>query len=134
MLPLIGKLAERRPSIRTRVEETPRPRSETAEPPALKPLWKPVPIEPAPSAETERIASVAVVRPARCRGCEVIIVTGEGVSVSVRRKSEPVATISSTSVWSAGAAGAAVWAAPGWRRARRQRRRRSSSWPSAARA
>jgi hypothetical protein len=56
---LIGKLAERRPSTSTRVDETPRPRSETAEPPALKPLWKPVPIEPAPSAEIERMASEA---------------------------------------------------------------------------
>jgi hypothetical protein len=110
---LIGKLAERRPSTSTRVDETPRPRSETAEPPALKPPWKPVGIEPAPSAEIERMASAAVLMPARCRFSEVSTVTGDGVSVSVRRNSEPVTTISSTCVCSAaGAVCATAWLAP----------------------
>jgi hypothetical protein len=46
-----------RESTSTRVEDTPRPRSDTAEPPALNPVWKPLPIEPALSAEIERTAS-----------------------------------------------------------------------------
>ena len=76
------------------MDDTPRPRSETAEPPAEKPFWNPVPIDPALSAEIERIASLAVVIPAFASVSEVSTVTGDGVSVSVRRNSEPVTTIS----------------------------------------
>ena len=62
--------------------------------------------------EIERMASEAVLMPARARFSEVSTVTGDGVSVSVRRNSEPVTTISSTCVWSLPlAAGAAVCAA-----------------------
>ena len=78
-----------------RVEDTPRPRSETAAPPEEKPPWKPVEIEPAPSAETERIASLIVVMPALPSTSGVSTVTGEGDSVAVARlNSEPVTTIS----------------------------------------
>jgi hypothetical protein len=48
--------------------------------------------------------------PARCRFSDVSTVTGEGVSVSVRRNSEPVTTISSTSGLFGRRGWAAVWA------------------------
>jgi hypothetical protein len=107
---LIGKFVERRPSTSTKVEETPKPRSETATPPAEKRLWKPTPIEPPLSAETVRMASAAVVMPAFARLSAVSTETGEGVSVLVRRNSEPVTTTSSDS----GVADVAVAAGVGY--------------------
>ena len=53
-----------------------------AAPPTIDPVSPaPPPIEPAPSAEIERIASEAVVMPARERDSADSTVTGEGVSV-----------------------------------------------------
>jgi len=91
---LSGKFVERRPSTSTRVDDTPRLRSDTAAPPAEKPLVKPLPIEPAPSAEAERIASVTLVMPARSRFSAVMTVTGNAVWVSDWRKMVPVTTMS----------------------------------------
>ena len=66
----------------------------TAAPPALNPVRKPVEIEPALSAETDRIASLTVVIFARSSVCVVNTVSGDAVSVLVRRKSVPVTTMS----------------------------------------
>ena len=74
----------------------PRPRSETAAPPAEKPFWNPVEIDPAPSAEIDRTASLMLVMPALLRVSVVSTVTGDGVSVLVRRKRDPVTTMSSS--------------------------------------
>jgi len=67
---------------------------------------KPVEMDPAPSAETERIASLILVMPARFSDSLVRTVTGDGVSVLVRRRIEPVTTISltaSSAGWADGA-------------------------------
>ena len=117
-----GKFAERRPSISTTVDDTPRPRSDTAAPPAEKPLRKPVEIDPALSAETERIASCAVVMLARNSVCEVRTVTGEIELAFESRNSVPVTTTVPAcpasgatgafliwTFWSAGVSGVALW-------------------------
>ena len=71
-----------------------------AEPPAEKPLVKPRPIEPAPSAAACRIASAMLVMPARVRFSAVTTVTGSAVCESVPRNSEPVTTTSPPGPWS----------------------------------
>src|SRR5436305_204457 len=80
--------------MRVSVELTVRPRSDTAEEPAPKPLAKAVGIDPLLSAEIERTASETLLMPAFFRLSADRMVTGEGVSVSVRRNSVPVTTMS----------------------------------------
>ncbi len=106
----------RRPSIRVSVEFTDRPRNETPDEPAPKPPVNEVGTEPLLSAEIERTASDTLLMPALASESEVSTVTGDGVSVSVRRNSVPVTTMSCG--WSAsavaGAAAGAAGATVGW--------------------
>ena len=101
----------RRPSKMVSVDCTVRPRSEMALAPAAKlpPAFQPWVIVPALPADRRCTASVTVLRP-RCSSVSAeSTVTGDGVSVSVRRISEPVTTIwSPVASWAAGAAAGAA--------------------------
>ncbi|CAA9533982.1 MAG: hypothetical protein AVDCRST_MAG23-1284 [uncultured Sphingosinicella sp.] len=102
----------RKPSSTVSVELTVRPRSDTAAEPWPKPPVNAVGIEPLLSAEIERTASATLVMPRRASDSELSTVTGDAVSLVVRRNSEPVTTISSVSapslVFVTGTAGASA--------------------------
>src|SRR3546814_12168137 len=88
----------RRPSEIDSVACTVRPRSAGAFAPEakLKPVFQPWVIVPAPLADKRCTASATVLMPRSWSVSELSTVTGDGASVLVRRRIEPVTTIVSS--------------------------------------
>src|ERR1700754_2180341 len=107
----------------TRVELTVRPRNATPVAPTAKPAVNEAGMEPLLSAEIDRTTSDTVVRPLFWISAAVIVVTGDGVSTSIRGRAEPVTVVAASSgvfccAWSSGggvcAAGAGGGAGGVW--------------------